>query len=231
MRRSPIPTHDTPHRSPYRVTDLAGLCASAESVAELVGSIPLAVADNSDTPDAWPNLALLDRLWAAHVKELCLIGPPIAIDETPATLDFLRFLRDARTAGVDVDWHGTVSAAIDTRSIAFLAPPTNGSDNAATQWRDLHPTSSLHWHRGPDFVVVMDLRKGDGSYIRHLLKGKQWIETFHALDAPVKRTDLNTSLERRITTEFADQEILATAADRLLALPFHEVAGRFSPHT
>ncbi len=231
MRRGPIPAHDTLHRSPYRVADLPGLCASAESVAKLIGSIPLAVADNSAASDVWPNLALLDRVWAAHIKELRLIGPPIAIDETPATLDFLRFLRDARTAGLDVDWQGTVSAAIDTRSIAFLAPPTNRSCGAATQWRDLHPSGSLHWHRGPDFVVIMDMRKGDGSYIRHLIEGKRWIETFHALEAPVKRNDLSTGLERRIVAEFDKLGILATAADQLLALPFHEVAGRFSPRT
>ena len=230
MRRGPIPTHDTLHKSPYRLADLAGLCASAESVAGLVGSVPLAVAE-SDGPDAWPTLALLDRLWSAQVKELCLIGPPITIDETPATLDFLRFLRDARTAGLDVDWQGTVSAAIDTRSIAFLAPPTNGSDDAATQWRDLHPASSLHWHRGPDFVVVMDMRKGDGSYIRHLIEGNRWIETFHTLEAPVTVNDLDSALERRIVTEFDKLEILATASDRLLALPFHEIAGRAPPRT
>jgi len=114
------------------------------------------------------------RLRESGVHQIAITDEVVlTADRGLATLSFVRFLREAMSAGVWVSWSGTVDPDLDTKLLCHLPPPSSGpagsadvgdpglSDCAAGRaWRAGHEAGLCYYRVGPGFVQVTDRRPG-----------------------------------------------------------------------
>ncbi|MFL6138245.1 MAG: DUF5825 family protein [Frankiaceae bacterium] len=82
-----------------------------------------------------------------------------------ALLDVLRRLRDAAAVGDAPSWQALPEAAIDTRSLHHLPPPSvaGAPPPWLVEWRAAYRFGLCHFRCGPGFAVVRDDRAVAGA--------------------------------------------------------------------
>ncbi len=107
-----------------------------------------------------------------------------------AVLRFVRFLRDATSAGVWVSWSGKVGKDLDTDSLCHLPPPSSQSEGSGPgpsarpqAWRAGHQTGLCYYRAGPGFVQVTDRRPGALSR-QMVLNARPQLEVFTSYLVP-----------------------------------------------
>lgn len=108
------------------------------------------------------------RLRESGVHQIAITDEvELTADRGLATLSFVRFLREATSAGVWVRWSGTVDPDLDTELLCHLPPPSSDSagsglteSTAGTAWRAGHEAGLCYYRLGPGFVQVTDRRPG-----------------------------------------------------------------------
>lgn len=153
------------------------------------------------------------------------VGPEVPLDDghPAAMLDFLRFLRDATTHGLQVAWRSHLGTGVPIAAIAHLPPPNGGTDlalnPAAAVWRERFRPDSFIWRQGPGFILLMDTRPG-GPPRRYRLTEPDVLHVFQQLQTP--RAFAEPRLEAPIAALDGARAVLKL--DGLaLALPVHQI--------
>jgi hypothetical protein len=135
-------------------------------------------------------------------------------------LDLLRYLRDATGHGVRLRWRLDGVPVLPMRTHVHLVPPVDGVDAAsaayADRWAAGYRYGLYYFRRGPDFVVVKDVRP-EGEPAR--LTIDEGAEHFLAM-ARAQTVDELDPAARDLLDQVAAAGLLIRAGDRLLVLPY-----------
>lgn len=147
--------------------------------------------------------ALFDDLSSARLRESGVHQITITdevlltADRGLAALSFVRFLREATSAGVWVSWSGPVDPDLDTDLLCHLPPPSSDSVDsglsesaAGTAWQAGHEAGLCYYRLGPGFVQVTDRRPGAPSR-QVVLNAQPRLDLFdrHLVPGPVSAAD------------------------------------------
>jgi hypothetical protein len=120
------------------------------------------------------SLPLLADVLAAGCERLVVADPVATGVDADADLRLLRFLREATTATLRVEWTLAGRPLVAARDLTHLVPPRTGVDAEATAcvsaWRAAYRYGSYHYRQGPDFVTVKDIRP-DGPPVHLTIDG------------------------------------------------------------
>jgi hypothetical protein len=172
-----------------------------------------------DLPAAEFGVAEVARA-EAGCQRLRLAAPlGLGIDQdTDAAI--LRFLAEAISRQVPVDWALAAEPPWPVRTVVHLPPPGEAADPAARryadQWRELHRFGLCTYRRGPDFIRVRDERPG-GPQQRVVVDGP-WAEIFDALASGT--ADVTAAPVRLLAGELIDAGLAIRLGDRYQILPF-----------
>ncbi len=105
------------------------------------------------------------QLRASGVRQIAVTGQVrLSPDRGRCALSFVRFLREATSAGVWVRWSGTVDPGLDVGLLCHLPPPVAESAAADSRqgraWRAGTEAGLCYYRVGPGFVQVTDRRPG-----------------------------------------------------------------------
>ncbi|GAA4670523.1 DUF5825 family protein [Phytohabitans rumicis] len=149
------------------------------------------------------------------------VDAPIALGAEPrSTASFVAFLRDSATNLISVEWHGTITGALDPTLLHHLQPPTQleaASEQTLTQWRTRYRYGTCHYRRGPGFVMLKDIRSAS-SAARYLLDDPLLIATFLRCQTPTTRSSLNHR-QRHAVDLLHTARLLLRMDDLLIGLP------------
>jgi len=130
---------------------------------------------------------------AAGYEGLVVDEPVVAGDSIDDDLRLLRFLREATSHTLRLDWVLAGRPLVAPRDLAHLVPPTRGVGPDATAcvaaWRGAYRYGTFYYRRGPGFVTVKDVRP-DGD-TTHLTIDGESAEAFHALAEATTLAELN----------------------------------------
>jgi len=121
----------------------------------------------------------------------------LTADRGLAALSFVRFLREATSAGVWVSWSGAVDPHLDIALLCHLPPPSSDSvgsglskSAAGAAWRAGHEAGLCYYRLGPGFVQVNDRRPGAPSR-QVVLNAQPRLDVFarHLVPGPVSAAD------------------------------------------
>ena len=129
---------------------------------------------------------------------------------------FIRFLREALSCLLTVDWSLAAAGPIDVAAVCHLPPPTAGPQ--AGQWRGEYGFGHCFYRVGPGFIHVVDVRDADDA-ARFLLDDPATVEAFGQLAGAVMLSDLPP-----LAAELADQldqaRLLLRLGDWATLLPY-----------
>jgi len=144
------------------------------------------------------------RLRESGVHQIAITDEvALTADRGLAALSFVRFLREATSAGVWVSWSGTVDPDLDTELLCHLPPPSSHSSDSAdsadsglsepaagTAWRAYHEAGLCYYRLGPGFVQVTDRRPGAPPR-QWVLNAQPRLDLFasHLVPGPISATD------------------------------------------
>lgn len=160
--------------------------------------------------DEWPA----SRLPESGVHQIAVTGEvTLRADRGLATLSFVRFLREATSAGVWVRWSGTVGPEIDAGLLCHLPPP----ESPEPAWRASHEAGLCYYRVGPGFIQVTDRRPG--ARPRHaVLNSQPHLDLFGTflVPAPVPDSD---DVPYAAFDELARGRLLLRIGDNAITLP------------
>jgi hypothetical protein len=171
----------------------------------------------------WPTADWISRLIADGEGRVD-VDPEVALDdrEPDATVDFLRFLRDATTQGLRVNWRARIGTGLSIASIAHLPPPSGGAglalNPAVSAWRERFRPDAFVWRQGPGFILLMDSRPG-APRRRSRLVDAEVLSLFHDLQTP-KKCPGNES--RSALKALEDEHAVLELGSLVLALPVRQ---------
>ncbi len=172
---------------PERIDNLTRLPDRASHGTELPGAVLVL------KPEFYPEGRQLTALQHEGIRTL-EIDQPILVsgDDARAAISFLRFLRDAASAGLRVIWRGDLRLdGIDDALVAHLSPPEGRPDHST--WRSRHRFGLFYWRRGPDFILVRDRRRQEMG-ARLTIEGAGDLEAFSRLLPGCRLIDLSPDL-------------------------------------
>ena len=118
-------------------------------------------------------------LRGAGVETLVLAEP------VPFDVSFVRFLREAMSHTLRVNWTTDRMPAIDPDLVNHLQPPAPAAhDEVSTAWRSRYAYGRCYYRRGPGFVTVKDTRVPDAN-ARYLIDDPDAVEAFAASERVV----------------------------------------------
>jgi hypothetical protein len=182
-------------------------------------STPAAAQRHSER--SWLQDAELGSLVDSGTREIALAGiQEIGAHKAETTVAFIRFLRDAASWDVRVRWNGRFSETVDPLSLVHLDPPADvdGAAGAAlTQWKESHRYGLFYWRRGPDFVIVKDVRQAEEpAYF--LLDDPPVLSAFMMLTQPSRISTMPESLQDA-TEELSAERLVLRLDDWAVVLP------------
>ncbi|WP_375764746.1 DUF5825 family protein [Archangium gephyra] len=168
-------------------------------------------------PTGWPSDGEIERLVALGVVEVEVPWWMELGEEQPEqSIHFVRFLRDAMSHGLRVDWRGTLTGETPAWALNHLEPPASRGEAAGrlAAWHEGHRYGLCYWRSGPGFVLVKDFRKGEQEGARFTLDDPSALRVFAALTVPRRLGEVAMDAE--------EQRILAILREEQLALQFGE---------
>jgi hypothetical protein len=99
---------------------------------------------------------------AAGYQRVVIEEPVVAGESVDEDLGLLRFLREATSHTLRLDWTLAGRPLVEPRNLTHLVPPTLGVDPDAVAcveaWRAAYRYGAFYYRRGPGFVTVKDVR-------------------------------------------------------------------------
>ena len=135
------------------------------------------------------------------MSEPVVLGP----STSERTVEFIAWLRDEQSETVQVAWHATIEAGLDTTLLHHLTPPADGADDAVRRWRAAYRPALCYYRLGPGFVQVKDTRRSEDA-ARFLLDDSVTVAVFTACLRPTRLVEL--SREERAAAETLEAERL-----------------------
>jgi hypothetical protein len=102
-------------------------------------------------------------------------------------VSFFRFLREALSCLLTVEWTMTALGSLELGAVCHLPPPTAGP--YAEQWRGEYGFGYCFYRVGPGFIHLVDVRDADGA-ARFLLDDPVTVEAFGQLVGVVRLSEL-----------------------------------------
>jgi hypothetical protein len=104
------------------------------------------------------------ELAAAGYERVRIDGPVPAGEDVDEDLQLIRFLREATSHALRLDWVLGGLPLVELRNLTHLVPPTSGVnpsvDEYAASWRAAFRYGTYYYRRGPGFVLAKDVRPG-----------------------------------------------------------------------
>jgi Family of unknown function (DUF5825) len=127
---------------------------------------------------------------------------------------FIRFLREALSCLLTVEWTMAAAGSLDLGALYHLPPPAAGAD----RWRREYGFGHCFYRVGPGFIHVVDVREADDA-ARFLLDDQATVEAFGLLTGAVQLSGLPP-----LAAELADQldqaRLLLRIGDWATLLPY-----------
>ncbi len=128
------------------------------------------------------------RLRESGVHQVAITGEvTLTTHRGPAALAFVRFLREATSAGVWVSWSGLVAPDLDPGALSHLPPPLAdsrpGQRTAGPAWRSSHEAGLCYYRVGPGFVQITDRRPGAAPH-QAVLSSRPQLDVFTSYLVP-----------------------------------------------
>jgi hypothetical protein len=137
---------------------------------------------------------------------------------------FIRFLREALSSAIAVDWSLATPGPADVGAVCHLPPPARADTAAgaatsryADQWRDEYGFGHCYYRLGPGFIHIIDVRD-EADAARFLLDEPAIVEAFALLAGAVKLTDLSP-LAAELAGQLAEAGLLLQLGDWATLLP------------
>lgn len=148
----------------------------------------------------WPSDDDILKLLSQGVYKVRVLPPvQLSVQSAASALNFVRFLRDARSWDLVVEWT-LRSSEIDVKMLRHLAAPTNVEEfdeGWVTVYRREIP---FYWRNGPGFVQTKDFRD-QGAGNRITIDEPEFIETFKAALSPVQASLLDAESLQALQSE------------------------------
>jgi hypothetical protein len=159
---------------------------------------------------------------AAAGYERVVIEEPVRVGEDiDEDLRLLRFLREATTQTLRLEWTLTGRPLVEPRNLTHLVPPVRGVGSAAAEcvaaWRAAYRYGSYHYRKGPGFVTVKDIRP-DGETVRLTIEGDS-AEQFSTLAEASTLAELDPAAIDALG-DAVDYGLALRGTETLLLLPF-----------
>jgi hypothetical protein len=159
---------------------------------------------------------------AAAGYERVVIEEPVragaSIDED---LRLLRFLREATSHTLRLDWVLAGRPLVEPRNLAHLVPPARGigpdAVECALAWRAAYRYGTFHYRRGPGFVTVKDVRP-DGP-TSHLTVDGASAAQFLALAEATTLAELDEAATEALA-DAVEYGLAVRGRNTVLLLPF-----------
>jgi hypothetical protein len=150
------------------------------------------------------------------------LGQPVSLGTDPEfDVRFFRFLREALSSLLGVEWSLTAPGPVDVGSICHLPPPDSGAEGPAAmyadQWRQGYGFGHCCYRLGPGFVSVVDVREEDNA-ARFLLDDPAVVEAFLILADAVRVPSL-PPLATELASQLAEAGLLLQLGDWATLLP------------
>jgi hypothetical protein len=177
-------------------------------------------------PLSAPMLTEIDpRQLRTRGCHMVAIGCPVSFGaDAEFDVRFIRFLREALSSVLTVDWSLATPGPADVAAVCHLPPPTRAGAAAgeaasryADRWRDEYGFGHCYYRQGPGFVQVVDVRD-EADAARFLLDEPATVEAFALLARAVRLSDL-TPLAAELAGQLADAGLLLQAGDWATILP------------
>ena len=132
-------------------------------------------------------MSALVRPRGKTLSEPVVLGP----STSERTVEFIAWLRDEQSETVQVAWHATIEAGLDTTLLHHLTPPADlGADDAVRRWRAAYRPALCYYRLGPGFVQVKDTRRSDDA-ARFVLDDTVTVTVFNRCLRPTRWVDLS----------------------------------------
>lgn len=160
---------------------------------------------------SWLQDEEIQALVNSGTRTLSLAGTQAIGDgDAKGALELLRFLRDAGSWGLQVRWTLRLGATVEALSLAHLEPPTDAegvSPGTLARWRAGHRYGLCYYRRGPDFILVKDVRDSERpAYF--VLDEDPLVEAFTTLLTPQRVTALQPELLDALSELRAERLVL-----------------------
>ena len=177
-------------------------------------------------PLSAPMLARIEprQLRKRGCHAVTIDGPVSFGADAEVDVRFIRFLREALSSALTVDWSLATPGPADVGAVCHLPPPAR-ADSAtgdatcqyADQWRDEYGFGHCYYRLGPGFIHVVDVRD-EADAARFLLDEPAIVEAFALLAGAVKLTDLSP-LAAELAGQLAEAGLLLQLGDWATLLP------------
>lgn len=154
------------------------------------------------------------------------LGHPVSLGTDPEfDVRFFRFLREALSSLLGVEWSLATPGPVDVGGICHLPPPGSGVAGPAImyadQWRQGYGFGHCCYRLGPGFVSIVDVREEDNA-ARFMLDDPAVVEAFLILADAVRLPDL-PPLAAELAGQLAEAGLLLQLGDWATLLP-HRLA-------
>jgi uncharacterized protein DUF5825 len=153
---------------------------------------------------------------ARNCRQIRLAQPVSFGAEAEFDVSFIRFLREALSCLLTVEWSIAEAGPLDVAAVCHLPPPAAGP--LADQWRGEYGFGHCFYRVGPGFIHVVDVRDADEA-ARFLLDDPATVEAFGQLAGVVRPSELPP-----LAAELADQldqaRLLMRLGDWATILPY-----------
>ena len=174
-----------------------------------------------------PMLARLDPAeFRARGCHSVTLSQPIAFGAEPEfDVRFIRFIRQALSYLLEVDWRLATPGPAEVSVLCHLPPPAAaGPDPAAryaSQWQSQYGFAHCYYRLGPQFVHIVDVRD-TGNAARFVLDDPAAVEAFLRLTDAVRLSDV-PQLAADLADQLAEAGLLLRLGDWATILPFRLV--------
>ncbi|MBN6041002.1 DUF5825 family protein [Amycolatopsis sp. 195334CR] len=161
------------------------------------------------------DLLALDpaALSAAGVQLLVLPEPVSFGSDDERDLRFLRLLREAVSYTLRIEWRAR-AVPFDLTMVGHLPPPLG---DEGREWRDTYRFGLCYYQRGPNFVLLKDVRGEGGA--RYRIDDEQAMSVWPELE-PVRHRDSLTPAARELCALLEEEELLMRRGDWVTHLPY-----------
>ncbi|GAB2912309.1 DUF5825 family protein [Streptomyces mayteni] len=173
-----------------------------------------------DDPRCLPQQSELDVWVRQGSRNVILTGPPLMLREADSELaiEVIRFLRDAASSGLQVDWRGVFETPHDAWQWRHLSAPHTGRNSSVSPGAAL---PQFHWRRGSGFIRTIDCRRP--PLLREVcLRDRALLDMFARIQQPLDVTTAGLdTVERSALRCLLTQHLATTIGPYALALPCH----------
>lgn len=136
------------------------------------------------------------------------------------TLEFIAWLRDQQTEGVDVAWSADLDPRFDVTLLFHLPPPVASAGeepDVVRRWRAAHRPGMCYYRLGPGFIQMKDVRQA-ATAARFVLDTPLLTRTFTRCLRPCNLDALDPP-ERKAAEVMVAERMLLRLGERVTTLP------------